>query len=99
MPGRTPWSQRQASRADRQLSDSEGHTEDLLRKAADLLSEGTGQLGFFVAASPDRLVVQQVHFVRLSTERVMARGGSTTRLVSSSGTFVSSQRNSVSRKP
>jgi heat-inducible transcriptional repressor len=56
----------------RELAKSSGEMDALLRRAVDLLSESTGQLGFFMAARPDNLVVRDVHFVRLSSERVMA---------------------------
>ncbi len=42
------------------------------RGAADLLSQVTGQLGFFVGPEPTRLPLEAVRFVRVSSERVMA---------------------------
>ena len=54
------------------LAESAGQVEALLRRAADLLSESTGQLGFFVAARPAHVILRHVHLVRLSSERVMA---------------------------
>jgi heat-inducible transcriptional repressor len=42
------------------------------RVAARLLSERTQQLGFVVAPKLDRIVLQHVSFVRLTTERVLA---------------------------
>ena len=42
------------------------------RVAARLLSERTQQLGFVVAPTLDRIVLQHVSFVRLTTERVLA---------------------------
>lgn len=45
--------------------------DDLLHRAADLLAEETGQLGFFVVAQADRLRVGEIRFVRVSSERVM----------------------------
>jgi heat-inducible transcriptional repressor len=56
----------------RELAASAGQVDALLRRAADLLSESTGQLGFSLAARPAHLVLRHVHFVRLSSERVMA---------------------------
>jgi heat-inducible transcriptional repressor len=56
----------------RALAESAGQVEALLRRAADLLSESTGQLGFFLAARPGHVILRQVHFVRLSSEKVMA---------------------------
>jgi heat-inducible transcriptional repressor len=46
--------------------------EELLRGAADLLTRATGQLGFVVSARPERMVLGRVHFVRASSERVLA---------------------------
>jgi heat-inducible transcriptional repressor len=54
------------------LAESAGQVEALLRRAADLLSESTGQLGFFMAARPAHVILRHVHFVRLSSEKVMA---------------------------
>jgi heat-inducible transcriptional repressor len=54
------------------LAGAAGDTEELLRSAVDLLARATGQLGFFVAAQPDRILLSQVTFVRVSSERVMA---------------------------
>ena len=54
------------------LAESAGQVETLLRRAADLLSESTGQLGFFMAARPAHVILRHVHFVRLSSEKVMA---------------------------
>ncbi len=45
--------------------------DELLHRAADLLAEETGQLGFFVAAKADRLRVGEIRFIRVSSERVM----------------------------
>jgi heat-inducible transcriptional repressor len=39
----------------RELAKSSGEMDALLRRAVDLLSESTGQLGFFMAARPDNL--------------------------------------------
>ena len=54
------------------LGEPEGAVDDYLRRAADLLSETTGQLGFFVGLEPEQQRLQRVHFVRVSSDRVMA---------------------------
>jgi heat-inducible transcriptional repressor len=54
------------------LAESSGEVGALLRSAADLLSASTGQLGFFLAAGPDHVIVRHARLVRLSAERVMA---------------------------
>lgn len=61
-----------AARLPEALAGAAGDTEELLRHAVDLLTRATGQLGFFVAAQPDRVVLTHVTFVRVSSERVMA---------------------------
>ncbi len=43
-----------------------------LRSAADFLSRLTGQLGFFLAPDSDQLRIRHLHFLRVSSERVMA---------------------------
>jgi heat-inducible transcriptional repressor len=60
-----------------------GDLDELIRGAAQDLSLSTGQLGFFIGAPADRLVIRQLHFVRVSTETVMALLVSTTGLVQS----------------
>ena len=46
--------------------------DSLVPMAADLLSESTRQLGFVAVPALDRVVLQHVSLVRLSTERVLA---------------------------
>jgi heat-inducible transcriptional repressor len=70
----------------RDLAKPAGDVEEFIRHAADLLSEATGQLGFFLSAAPGQIPLQHVHFVRVSTERVtvllvMAGGGVQTRII------------------
>ena len=60
------------SRVELTLGEPEGAVDDYLRRAADLLSETTGQLGFFVGLEPEQQRLQRVHFVRVSSDRVMA---------------------------
>ncbi len=67
----SPWPARAQNRADSRLAES-GGTDQLLHQAVDLLSESTGQLGFFLAGQPERFLLRSVRFVRLSSERVMA---------------------------
>lgn len=67
-----PWPPRAQARAGLTLSGRARDTDDLLRQAADWLSESTGQLGFFLAGQPDRIILRRLQFVRLSAERVMA---------------------------
>ncbi len=57
---------------ERSLGDPAGDVDDYLRRAADLLSQETGQIGFFVELEFDQQRLQRVHFVRVSSERVMA---------------------------
>lgn len=66
----SPWPTLAQSRADSRLAETEG-TDELLRQAVDVLSESTGQLGFFLAGQPERFLLRSVSFVRLSSERVM----------------------------
>ena len=49
------------------LAEGSHATDELLRRAADLLSRATGQLGFFIAAQPDRMLLRHVVFVRVSS--------------------------------
>jgi heat-inducible transcriptional repressor len=46
--------------------------ETNLRRAADVLTQITGQLGFSLALEGERLRLAQLRFVRVSSERVMA---------------------------
>ncbi len=46
--------------------------EDCLRRAADVLTHVTGQLGFCLALEGERLRLACLRFVRVSSERVMA---------------------------
>ena len=59
-------------RVDTELEDASGGVEALLRGAAHALSHATGQLGFFVGRTAERLVLARIHFVRVSSESVMA---------------------------
>ncbi|HTO06771.1 MAG TPA: heat-inducible transcriptional repressor HrcA [Myxococcota bacterium] len=54
------------------LAESLDDSSEALRRAADLLTVITGQLGFSVAVERERLRLVQVHFVRVSSERVTA---------------------------
>jgi heat-inducible transcriptional repressor len=67
-----PWPRSSQSRAEGRLSHTGGRIDSLLREATDWLSESTGQLGFFLAGLPDRVILRRAHFIRLSRERVMA---------------------------
>lgn len=64
----------------RDLSETTGTPEEFVRRAADLLTRETGQLGFFVGIPADGLTLQRVYFLRVSSQNVMAL------LVSRSGT-------------
>jgi heat-inducible transcriptional repressor len=75
---------------DAELAATAGLGDELMRRAAHLVSHSTGQLGFFVAGRSERLVLRHVHAARLSTERVMVllvsdRGVVQTRAVEESG--------------
>jgi heat-inducible transcriptional repressor len=54
------------------LEEAAGEVELLLRRAVDLLSEATGQLGFLLGPRPDNLILDRLRLLRLSSERVMA---------------------------
>ena len=46
--------------------------DEFMRRAADLLSEATGQLGFYLGRPAEEVVLEGIHFTRVSSERVMA---------------------------
>jgi heat-inducible transcriptional repressor len=54
------------------LGDGADDSAETLQRAADLLTAVTGQLGFSVTVERERLRLVQVHFVRVSSERVTA---------------------------
>jgi len=56
----------------RELDEPAAAPEDPLRRAADVLTQVTGQLGFCLALEGERLRLAQLRFVRVSSERVMA---------------------------
>lgn len=56
----------------RDLGGAGGELTDLMRRAADLLSRSTGQVGFFVGLPAERMVLEHVHFLRVASDRVMA---------------------------
>jgi heat-inducible transcriptional repressor len=56
----------------RELEGPVGAIEDGLRRAADVLTHVTGQLGFCLAHDGERLRLAALRFVRVSSERVMA---------------------------
>jgi heat-inducible transcriptional repressor len=60
------------ARLARELAESTDVSSAALQRAADLLTEATGQLGFSLALERDDLRLVQVHFVRVSSERVTA---------------------------
>ncbi len=70
--GETAATGRVTDRVKLELGHPEGDLDEYLRRAADLLSQATGQLGFFVELEFDRQRLHRVHFVRVSSERVMA---------------------------
>lgn len=57
---------------DSELDEAEADLEGVLRSAAFALSRATGQLGFFVGAAGDQLVISQIRFLRVSSESVLA---------------------------
>jgi heat-inducible transcriptional repressor len=70
---REPQSERRVpARLARELAGAGGAATSPLQLAADLLTEATGQLGFSLALDRDELRLVQVHFVRVSSERVTA---------------------------
>ncbi len=80
-----PWSRAERTRAEGELAETSGEDE-LLRRAAAVLSHTTGQLGFVVAPPPERVRLRRILFVRLASERVLAlliqeRGGVQTRVI------------------
>jgi heat-inducible transcriptional repressor len=46
--------------------------DEFMRRAADLLSEATGQVGFYLGRPAEEVVLEGIHFTRVSSERVMA---------------------------
>jgi heat-inducible transcriptional repressor len=56
----------------RELADAGDASGVALQRAADLLTSITGQLGFSLALEREQLRLVQVHFVRVSSERVTA---------------------------
>ncbi len=56
----------------REFSEPVAAVEDGLRRAADVLTHVTGQLGFCVALESERVRLKCLRFVRVSSERVMA---------------------------
>ncbi|HKC52378.1 MAG TPA: heat-inducible transcriptional repressor HrcA [Myxococcota bacterium] len=61
--------QRMPARLARELAGGDGSA---LQRAADVLTEVTGQLGFSLALDREQLRLANVRFVRVSSERVMA---------------------------
>ena len=49
-----------------------GDPEDFMRQATDLLTRATGQVGFCLGRPAEEMVLESVHFARVSSERVMA---------------------------
>ena len=71
---REPHSERRVpARLARELAGAGGAATSPLQLAADLLTEATGQLGYSLALDRDELRLVQVHFVRVSSERVPAQ--------------------------
>jgi heat-inducible transcriptional repressor len=54
------------------LAETLDDSAEALRRAADVLTAVTGQLGFSLALEREQLRLVQVHFVRVSSERVTA---------------------------
>ncbi len=84
--GETSLSPSLPSGVGRKLTRPVGDVEGFMRHTADLLSQATGQLGFCLSHLPDQIALRHVHFVRVSSERVMALlvtegGGVQTRLI------------------
>ncbi len=68
------------------LTKPTGDVDDFMRRTADLLSQATGQLGFLLSQVPDGLPLRHVHFLRVSSERLMVLlvtqgGGVQTRII------------------
>ena len=84
--GRTPQAPSLPPGMDDTLTKPAGDVEDFMRRTADLLSQATGQLGFLLSQVPDQLPLQHVHFVRVTSERLMVLlvtqgGGVQTRII------------------
>ena len=80
------WRDAVPSGVGRDLARAAGGVEDTMRRAADLVADVTGQLGFSFTLAVDRIRLRHVHFVRVSSERVTAllvteRGGFETRVI------------------
>ncbi len=59
----------------------DGSATGLMQQAADLLARATGQVGFYLGHPVNQVVVEHIHFVRVSSERVMALLVSGTKVV------------------
>jgi heat-inducible transcriptional repressor len=64
--------QRMPARLTRELAESASGLAPALQRAADVLTEVTGQLGFSLAREREGLRLVQLHFVRVSSDRVTA---------------------------
>jgi len=64
--------QRMPVRLARELAESTSGLVPALQRAADVLTEVTGQLGFSLAREREGLRLVQVHFARVSSDRVTA---------------------------
>ncbi len=52
--------------------DPPGGPEDFMRQATELLTRATGQVGFCMGRPAEEMVLERIHFARVSSERVMA---------------------------
>ena len=49
-----------------------GEIGDLVQQAADLLTQVTGQVGFYAGRPEEEILLERIHFSRVSSERVIA---------------------------
>jgi heat-inducible transcriptional repressor len=69
---REPQLERVPARLARELAEPVAPSSDALQRAADMLTEVTGQLGFSLSLEREQLRLVNVRFVRVSSERVTA---------------------------
>ena len=54
------------------LGDDDSSVSVVIQRAADLLARTTGQVGFYLGRPGNQIVVEQIRFTRVSSDRVMA---------------------------
>jgi heat-inducible transcriptional repressor len=54
------------------LEETAGSVTEFMQRATDLLSRVTGQVGFCLGRPAEEMVLERIHFTRLSSERILA---------------------------